>query len=72
MTDLKKVVRRVARNAMSVRGFNPDLVVTLYPHNLLGLREARRRKEYTIPLATIMVMAVQRDINERRKARKRG
>lgn len=69
MTDLHKPVKRIARG-VAPHGFTPDVVVTLYPNGHIGLREARRRKEYLIPIAAVLTMAVKRDVAEARRARK--
>jgi len=49
-----------------------DLVVTLYPSHLLGIRALRTRREYTLPLATIYRLAIEADLAARRAARRKG
>jgi hypothetical protein len=61
MTDLSKPVRRIARG-VGPRGFRPDLIVTLYPGGILGLRETRARAtaELRIPLTWILTVWTER------------
>jgi hypothetical protein len=50
-------------------------VVTLYPGDLIGVRQAKTRTEYTIPLSWVYDAAVKAEVARRRmeKARsKRG
>jgi hypothetical protein len=70
MTDLTKPIRRIARNAVSTHGLSADLVVTLYPGGILGLREPRRRQEWTIPLEAVLTLAIQRDADAQRAAKR--
>jgi hypothetical protein len=76
MTDLTKPVRRVARNVIHTHGIRPDVVVTLYPGGVLGLREHGRRKEYSIPLDAVLTLAIRREVEETRRlkgtTRRRG
>lgn len=69
MTDLHKPIKRVARGIMP-HGFASDLVVTLYPNGVLGLRERKRRKEYELSLPVLYRQAVIRDFQERKKIKK--
>jgi hypothetical protein len=64
MTALDKKITR------KIEGLLPrDLIVTLYPSNVIGIRESRCHKEYTLPLMTIYKLAIQADQNSE-KARK--
>lgn len=73
MTDLKKPLRRGVTSNVPF-GVNPKIVVTLYPNGIIGLRESKRRREYTLGVGTLYVQAVaaqaRLDQIERRKARK--
>lgn len=67
MTKLVKPVKRTAETS------RVDLVVTLYPGAVIGLRQKRCRKEYCLPLLSVFRMAIEaeqaRVKAERRKAR---
>lgn len=69
MTKLTRPVKRTT----PAGGLRRDLVVTLYPGGVLGIREARCRREYTIGLVTCYRLAIEaereRQAAERRKAR---
>lgn len=73
MTDLLKPVRRVVRNAAARgSGFSPDIAVTLYPGGVLGFRELRRRKEYKLSVEGLMALAVRREVEAARAAKRKG
>ena len=57
MTRLAKPVTRTAMCAVP-HGVNPTLVITLYPGGVIGLRESRRRKEYTVAAGTLYAQLV--------------
>lgn len=67
MTKLTKPVKRTTETSRA------DLVVTLYPGSVIGIRQKRCRKEYTLPLLTVFRYAIEADQarvkTERRKAR---
>ena len=67
MTKLLKPVKRTTETS------RVDLVVTLYPGSVIGLRQKRCRREYTLPLLTVFRLAIEADQArvkaERRKAR---
>ena len=70
MTKLNKEVKRTVEGLL--RGKN--LVVTLYPHAVLGLRQAKTRREYTIPLMTCYRLAIQAhlaSVKAEKKARRK-
>lgn len=73
MTDLRKPLRRGITSNVP-HGVNPKIVVTLYPNGVIGLRESRRRREYTLGVGTLYVQAVtiqsRLDRIERKKKRK--
>lgn len=48
-------------------GVNPQIVITIYPGGVIGLRELRRRKEYTLDTASLYVSAVRREISLKNK-----
>jgi len=39
-------------------GVNPEIVLTIYPSGVIGLREARRRREYVVSIGIIYHNAV--------------
>ena len=51
-----------------------QVVVTLYPGSVIGLRRSRTRKEYTLPLKTVYRLAIEAeaDRKKREKAKARG
>lgn len=63
-SPLKKAVSRMASLE------RVDLVVTLYPGGVIGLRQKRCRKEYTLPLMAVYKQAILAD-QERVKAERR-
>ncbi len=64
MTKLTKAVRRKA-----LRDNGRSLIVTIYPNFLIGLRELRRRKEFTIPMDRAYRIAVEMQIEADKKAK---
>ncbi len=69
MTDLKRPVKRVARGLVVPHGVNPDLVISLYPGGVIGLREARRRKEVKVSAATLYTQALLAEVRAKRRKR---
>ena len=73
MTNLQKPLRRGVLSNVPY-GVNPKIVVTLYPNGIIGLREARRRREYSLGIGTLYVQAVaaqaRLDAIERRRKKK--
>ncbi len=67
MTRLTRITRRTV-DIPRMPGLAPSVVVTLYPDGTLGLRELRRRKEYFIPVTTVLTLAIRREV----EATKRG
>lgn len=75
MTDLHKTVKR--RAVVPYRGRR--IVVALHPGDVIGFREERTRREYTLSIAGAYAYAVRcaveqrkREKAEQRKARKAG
>lgn len=71
--ELKKPLRRkIYVNAP--HGVTPEIVVTLYPSGVIGMREARHRREYVLGLGGVYVQAVmaaaRAEAIEKKKARK--
>lgn len=66
MTKLNTKVRRIVPGLM-----RRDLVITLYPGGVMGLREARCKKEFCIPLMTCynLAIAADRAVAKREKQR---
>jgi hypothetical protein len=65
MTPLSKPVTRMG----SVPCYGRPLVVTIYPGDIIGVRQARTRTEYTVPLSWVYSMAVRAEV-ARKKAEK--
>lgn len=63
--DNSKVVRRKTL-ASVIHGVNPNLVITLYPRGVIGIRELRRRKEFCFDAGTLYVRAL---VNDSRKGK---
>lgn len=79
MTALTRAVRRITVVSDPLpRGVNPRIAVTLYPTGVIGLREARRRVEYSITVARLYqrlmldASRVERSLRKRRPRRQRG
>jgi hypothetical protein len=66
MTSLDKKVTRKVEGLLK-----NGIAVTLYPSNVIGLREVRCRKEYILPVMTIYKMAILAD-QASEKARKKA
>lgn len=58
MTPLLKPVKR--RGCMPVMG--RTLAVTLYPGDVIGVRQSGTRKEYTLPLSWVYSLAVKTEV----------
>lgn len=54
MTALDKKITRKAEGLLK-----NGMVITLYPSNIIGIRESRCHKEYTLPLMTVYKLAIQ-------------
>jgi len=67
VTILKKPVSR--RTETRVSHGIAALVITLYPGGLIGIREARRRKEIRLDAAQLYLAALWSDGAARRKRR---
>lgn len=66
MTKLSKPVQR------SVDGLlRKPITVILYPGGVLGFREYRSRKVYTLPIITAYKLAIEADRLARKKARRK-
>jgi len=75
MTPLKKPLRRQVHLApRGGSGTHLEVIITLYPGGMIGLRDKGRRKEYTLPLTMIYCLAAEaearRMIAERKVKRK--
>lgn len=71
MTRLTKPVKRTTPwNAP--HGVKKDVVITLYPGAIIGLRELGRRKEVQVSAATIYTRALLEERRAAQKARGRG
>jgi hypothetical protein len=68
MTSLKKPVSRTT-TWRAPHGVAPQVVITLYPGGVIGLREHRRRKEVQLEAAQLYTRAL---LEERRKERRRS
>lgn len=54
MTELRKAVRRQVRGLL-----REDLIVSLYPGGVIGIRAKRTRREYQLPLVTVCRLAIE-------------
>lgn len=70
MTKLTKPVRRTT-HANVPYGVTPQIVVTLYPGGIIGLREQRHRREYTLGIGTLYVQAMLAQTRIERAERKK-
>ena len=73
MTRLHKAVKRTVALVPRGGGSRLEVVVTLYPGGVIGLRDKGRRKEYTLPLSTVYYLAAEaeaRKIIADRKAKR--
>lgn len=68
MTDLLKIVKR--RTAQMNATARRHLVVTLEPGDMIGFREAGRRKSYKLGLHELYVLAVRKTVDAERAAKK--
>lgn len=67
MTALTKPVRRTV-DGLERR----KVVVTLHPNGTVGLRAARTRHEYTLPLARVYRWAVEAELQATREAKRKA
>jgi hypothetical protein len=51
-------------------GIRPNIVVSVHPNGMIGLRELGRRKEYELDIAALYVSAVRAEVREKRSKRK--
>lgn len=66
MTLLSKPVRR--RTAWAApHGVAPEVVITLYPGGMIGLREVRRRKEVVLSASSLYTRALMAEQREKRR-----
>lgn len=67
-TALEKPVKRVTNGTHRGR----TMVVTLYPGDVIGVRQSRTRKEYSIPLAWVYDAAVKAEVQRKRVEKKKA
>lgn len=75
MTALHKPVKRVTGAIVPEQGEPRNIVVTLYPPNVIGFRAAGRRKEMTLTLEACYIMAARAEaevIRKERQAARKG
>jgi len=70
MTDVKKPCKRIARNVMG-HGFNLDVVVTIHPNGVIGLRELHRRKEFLFSISALVKAAMTEEAKVKRAAKRK-
>lgn len=58
MTRLNRPVKRTTHVDGIPHGITPDLVITLYPGGVIGLRELRRQREYTVKAGSLYARLV--------------
>lgn len=66
LTSSDKPTRRRV-TARVPHGVTPQLIVTIYPGGIIGLRENRRRKEYQLDCGTLYVAAIRAELRRGRK-----
>ena len=74
MTQLRKPVKR-SLSLVGKGSWRREIIVTLYPGGVIGLRDKGRRREYTLPLATVYMLAAEaeaRRILAERKAKRKA
>lgn len=75
MTHLHKPVSRSLKlEPRGGRGNRIEVIITLYPGGIIGLRDKGRRKEYTLPLTTVYYLAAKAEAEHmivERKAKRR-
>jgi len=69
-TQLTKPVSRVSNEVIRDAGKFRNLVVTIYPSGLLGVRPQGTRREETLPLLHIYSLAVKARVMQERALRK--
>lgn len=71
MTHLTKPVKRTTRTPDRLPyGCREDLVVTLYPGGLIGIRERGRRTERKAGLGWLYAELVRREVEAKKRERK--
>ena len=58
MIRLSRPVRRTTTSGPVPHGVKSEMVITLYPGGLIGLRELGRRREYTISAGVLYARLV--------------
>lgn len=75
MTPLTKPVRRRTENMIRDGGKRRNLIVTLYPGGVIGLRPSKTRREEVLSVEAAYDLAVKQRVAkervEKKKARKR-
>ena len=61
MTRATKPVSRVVSPRTLPHGVTPEIVITVYPGGVIGLRELRRRKEFRLDAGTLYVAEVRKE-----------
>ena len=51
-------------------GVRPNIVVSIHPNGMIGLRELGRRKEYELDIAALYVAALRAEIRNKKTKRK--
>lgn len=70
MTKLNRAVRRTTRVGDVPHGVRNDLVITLYPGGVIGLREHRRRREFQVSAGTLYTRLVNAEVLKARRVKK--
>ncbi len=69
LTSSDKPTKRCV-TARVPHGVKPQLVLTIYPDGILGIRELGRRREYQLDVATLYVTAIRREVAARKGGRR--
>ena len=69
LTSEDKATKRVVTTHAPF-GVRPNIVVSVHPNGMLGLRELGRRKEYELDIAALYVSALRAEVRNKKVKRK--
>lgn len=74
MTRITKELRRLVRLAEYQHGTSPEMVITIYPGGIIGLRERGRRQksELTVKAAGLYVQLLRNKVANEKAAKRKG
>ena len=71
LTHEDKPTKRVV-TTHAPHGVRPNIVVSVHPNGILGLRELGRRKGYELDIAALYVSAVRAEVREKQAKKRKG